>query len=506
MKERWFNYRPIFLVCSFLLLGSVFAFYIIDNLLLTSIIAIIVFAMFLVIAILKKKIKYVFLPLIAFIIGCLSFYLAVYNFQSTEVNNTPETIQVRICNISNEYNGTMIVEADNCLLDGEKSDGNLILYIKDVTGLFNKIEVGSVVEFKPYSFYKTNLLKYNTPNSNFYSKNLKYTVSAYAHNISFVGKDKTLAENFRDTIKENLDIGLTNENAEIAYSALFGDKDILSDKQYAAYKLAGVAHLLAVSGLHVGIIVGILNFIFNLFKTNKWLKFVIMAVFLAIYAYLCGFAISIIRASVMALILLLAKNLGRQYDPLNSIGIAGVVIFIINPLCVFDVGFLLSFSCVLGITIFYSTFKTILIKTKMNEKLAEAIAISLATSLTIIIIMACFFKTLNVISLVANVVLIPMFTVGFTFIFVMSLISLIIPPLSYLMYPANYVFDFINISANILGNLPTSNFETINITFVAILVYFVLLLFISRFCTSKKSHKILASLPIFIVLVLCLIL
>lgn len=505
MKERWFNYRPIFLVFSFLLLGSVFAFYIIDNLLATSIIATIIFIVFLVIAILKKKAKYVIIPIVAFLIGSLSFYIAVYNFKSTKVRTIPDNIQVRISNITNEYNGTRIVEADNCIFDGKKGDGNIILYVKDVTGLFNNIQVGNIIEFKPYAFEKTNLLKYSTPNSKYYSKNLKYTVTVYAYNINFITTDKTLAENFRENVKENLNNGLTNENAEIAYSALFGDKDMLSDKQYSAYKMSGVAHLLAVSGLHVGIIVVILTFILNKLKANKWLKLVFIGVFLAIYTYLCGFALSIIRASIMALVLLLSKNLGKQYDSLNSISIAGLVIFLINPLCVFDVGFLLSFSCVLGITLFYSTFKTILSRTNMNEKLINAITISTATSLTIIIVMACFFKTLNIISLVANVILIPIFTVAFTFIFAMSLISLIIPPISYLMYPANYVFDFINISANILGHLPISNFETIDISFISILVYFVLLLFLSRFCTSKKRHKLFATVPILIVLVICLL-
>lgn len=506
MKERWFNYRPIFLVFCFLLLGSVFAFYVLDHIIVTILTASIIFGALFTISIWKKKVKYFLLPFIAFLMGCLSFYLVIYSFKRTDIKQMPATVQVRIYNVSNESNGLIVVEADRCVVDGKKINDNITLFINDSTGLFTDIKVGNIIEFKPYSFYQTDLLKYNIPNTKFYSNNLKYTASTYVQNVKLLKTDKTLAEIFKENVKENLQLGLTNENAEIAYSALFGDKDMLSNKQYATYRLAGVAHFLAVSGLHVGIIVVALNFILNLCKANKWLKFSILALFLLFYAYLCGFATSIIRASIMALILLFSKNVGRQYDPLNSIGVAGIVIFLINPLCVFDVSFLLSFSCVLGITLFSTSFKAVLVKAKLNEKLSDALAISAATTLTIIIIMAYYFKTLNIISLLANVILIPLFTIGFTVVFIISLISLIIPPISYLMYPVNYIFDFINITANILGNLPISNFETIDVAYIAIFIYFILLLFMSRFCTAKKLHKLIAIVPIFIALALCLIL
>ena len=505
MKERWFNYRPIFLVFCFLLLGSVFAFYINTHKLVASLIALFILALLIVVSLWKNKAKYLFIPLVAFVIGCLAYNLAVLNFNSTNLVKTPETIQVRISNISSERNGVMMVEADSCIFDDVECDGNLRLYIHDSTGLFENIAVGNIIKFKPYKFYKTDLFYYDTPNARTYAKNLKYTTIVYAYNIEYISTDKNIAEQFKNNVKDNLSLGLSNENVEIVYSALFGDKDLLSNKKYSAYKLSGVAHLLAVSGLHVGIIVAILNFIFNKLNANKWAKFVFISLFLGLYAYLCGFSISVVRASIMALVLMFARNTGRQYDSLNSIGIAGIVIFIINPLCIFDVGFLLSFACVLGITLFYATFSALFQHTKMNKKLADSLAISLATSLSFLIIMKCYFKTVNAISLVANVILIPIFTFGFTFVFILSLLSLVVRQIAYLMYPANYIFDFINLSANILGHLPISNFETIDVAFISILVYFVLLLFLSRFCTAKKSHKLLASVPIFIFLVVCLL-
>ena len=381
MKERWFNYRPLCLIFGFLLLGSVFSFYFFKalvfsiTLLLATIIALTLLAIY------KKKPQYVLVPLIFFFVGIALYNLAVAKFND-RIDYVPSTIETRIFNVSKETNGMIVVQCDSCVFDGKKVNDNITLYIYDNDGLFENIEVGNIIKFKPYRFYKTDLFSYETPSASLYSKDLKYTVSVSINDIEYIKTDKTFAEFIRDKVKDNLNLGLTNENAEIAYSALFGDKDLLSDKQYNVYKISGVAHLLAVSGLHVGIIVLILNKLCKCFKIKKWYKFGLIALFLLIYSYLCGFSISIIRASIMSLVLLLAEIFQREYDSFNSISIAGIVIFLINPLCIFDVGFLLSFSCVIGITMLYKPIRRIFAKIHMQKVVADSVAISLATDST----------------------------------------------------------------------------------------------------------------------------
>ena len=124
---------------------------------------------------------------------------------------------------------------------------------------------------------------------------------------------------------------------------------------------------------------------------------------------------------------------------------------------------------------------------------------------SLIFIMAHFFNTLNIISLLANIILIPIFTFAFTIVFVVSILSLIIPYVSIVLYPINYIFDFINIVATILGNLSISNFQTISFNYVAILVYLLLLVFISRICVADRKTKVILSLPTVALLVVCLL-
>ena len=504
MKERWFNYRPICLVFAFLLLGSIFAFYITTNQILTIIVTILVAVLLLVIAILKKKPKYALIPLIAFIVGISFYYCSIFSFNKA-VNIAPQTIQARIYNVSNEANGMMVVEADSCVFDDKKTDDNLIVYLYDRDGLFNNIEIGSIIKFTPNKFYKSDLFFYETPNSHLFSQDLKYTTSVYVEDVNVIGRDTTLAEKIKEKIKENLQLGLTNENAEIAYSALFGDKEMLSQKQYSAYKLSGVAHLLAVSGLHVGIIVGILTKLLKLFRVKKWWKLGIVSIFLLAYAYICGFSVSVVRASIMSIIILLASIFKREYDPFDAISIAGIVIFLMNPLCVFDVSFLLSFSCIIGITMLFMPIQTALQKTKLPKTIVDSVAMSLSTTITIIFVMAYFFKTLNIISILANIILIPIFAFAFTFIFIISFISLACSYVAIVLHPINYILNFINLIATMLGNLSFANLNTLEFNYISIILYFVLLLFLGRFCTSKEQYKLITTMPMVALLFYCLL-
>ena len=504
MKERWFNYRPLCLIFGFLLLGSVFAFYAPKYTIISLIVMFMVIAALIVLAVVKKKPQYALVPIIAFVIGLSSFYIATSSFNNM-IDEKPTTIQARIYNVQGEDNGMIRVEADSCVFDGKNVRDNIIIYIYDNDGIFENIGVGSIIKFKPYKFYKSDLIYKNTPSSSLYANDLKYTASVTIENIEYIKSDRTFAEMIKDRIKDNISLGLNNENTEIAYSALFGDKDLLSDKQYSSYKLSGVAHLLAVSGLHVGIISKILRKSLKFDKKKRWWKFFVIAIFLLFYMYICDYSVSIIRASIMTMILLISIILGKEYDPFNSISVAGIILFIINPLVVFDVAFLLSFSCIIAITMLHAPIHKFLQKIKVPEKLSNAMAMSLSTSLGIIIIMAYYFKTLNIISLIANIILIPIFACAFSIVFVVAFVSLLLPYLTYILYPLNYIFSSINIIATVLGNLSISNFNTLEFNFIAIIIYFVLLLFAGRFCTAKYQYKLISTLPIVALLFYCLL-
>lgn len=504
MKQKWFNYRPLCLIFIFLLLGSFFAFHLFKNLALTISLTCIVFILILINAIIKKKIKYFLVPIIAFIVGVGCYHLAYVSYHSSMVE-APKEIQARIYMFDKPSGNSTYIEADNCIFDGEQTNKSMIIYLHDNSGRFQNIEIGSVIKFKPNTFNNLILNYDKGVNANLYYENIKYSATVSMDNIEYIETNKTFSENIKSIIKSRLANGLSNENVELAYSSLFGEKDMLSEKQYSSFKLSGVAHLLAVSGLHVGIIVGILSAFLRKLNAKRWVEFLVTAVFLLFYAYICNFAVSIIRASIMYLIMLLASMCGREYDSLNSISVAGIIIFFINPFSLFDISFIMSFSCVAGITILNKSISSVLEKIHTPNILREGLSISMSTSIALIFIMAYYFSTLNVISLIANVILIPLFTIAFVMIFICAIISIGIPFITFVLYPINYLLNFINMLANMLGNLPIANFATLSFNFVTILIYFLLLLLLSKICVAKRKEKIIFTLPIVALMFYCLV-
>ncbi len=504
MKSRWFNYRPLFVIFVFLLLGSLFAFYIVDHTVLTIIISVLVFLTVLIVAILKRKIKYLIVPVLSFFISVGLYNVAFNSFNKTEYSQ-PTTIQARLYRVEQPKDGYTRAYADSVLFDTNKANTQLIIYIYDKEGLYDNIEIGSIISFSPLNFYKTDLDFGDLPNAKYYNENLRYTATVNMYSVRYIAKDLTFAEKIKNRIKENLSYGLSEQNVEFAYSSLFGDKTILDASLYNNFKLSGVVHLLAVSGLHVGIIAFILNKILDLFKTKRPIRIIIVAVFLLLYAYLCNFSVSVVRASIMTIIAMLAPLFYRQYDSLSALSFAGIVLFLINPLIVFDLSFLLSFACILGIIMLQKPISKVLSKTKMNQKLADGISISAATTISLMFLMVYFFNNLNIISLLANIVLIPLFTIAFVCIFVISFLSLIVPFLAYLLYPVNYLLNFISLFANFLGNLPIANFATISVPFISLFIFFILIFIISRLFTAKNRYKIILSLTTLAILVLTLV-
>lgn len=504
MKERWFNFRPICLVAAFLLLGSVFAFFVTTNTLISSIVASVVAVILLVIAILKKRLIYFGIPLTAFAIGIFAYNIAVIKY-SKSIDYEPTMIEARISAVGKPTEEYVKVTVDNCYFNSNKESCSAYVIIYDDTLQFKDIEIGQKISFYPSYFNKLDLVSNNTPNSHTYVKNIKYIAVTKIEGIKFGGVDKTLAEKFQARAKDNLYLSLTEDNAELAYSALFGDKTELSDSHIIIFRYAGVAHLLAVSGLHVGIIVTTLTFLLKPLKHKRWLQFWIISAFLMFYVYLCDFSMSVIRASIMAVILLISKITQEEYDIYNSIAIACIVIYLFNPLCVFDVSFLMSFSCVLGIAMLSKPIKRALLKLKVHPKLASSLAISISTTLALVMITSFYFGNFNAISIFANIILIPLFTLAFIPIFIITMLSTICPYLAYLLFPLNYLLDFFTYIVYLFSKSFLANLTTITINYIAIIVYFVFLVIIGKLCSAKRQYKLAISLPIVAMLLYCLI-
>jgi len=226
--------------------------------------------------------------------------------------------------------------------------------------------------------------------------------------------------------------------AAFASALILGKRDEINREIIDTYSSLGIIHVLAVSGLHVGYVTLILLAIFSLLPVDYRTTVILTIAALAIYAALVEFRPSVVRASVMASILLLAQASEQRYDILNLLGAAALLILLANPLQLFQIGFQLSFLAVLGIVLFYNRIETVLETVGLTvESMSKPIRyvmglflVSVAAFIATAPLTAYYFRIIPVWGLLLNLLVIPLIGIIVIATFVVLITGLFWPALS----------------------------------------------------------------------------
>lgn len=171
----------------------------------------------------------------------------------------------------------------------------------------------------------------------------------------------TFWTNLRAKFIAQLEDRLTGRNKGLAVALAMGQKSMLEKETNTAFANAGAMHVLAVSGLHVGILMGIVQWICFQFaflrRRNLYIFLGIIVVWA--FAFLTGGSPSVLRAALMFSLMAFGQLRGISFFSLNSLVFAALFLLIINPLYVFNIGFQLSFLAMLGISLFYKTIQNL---------------------------------------------------------------------------------------------------------------------------------------------------
>lgn len=219
---------------------------------------------------------------------------------------------------------------------------------------------------------------------------------------------RTLTNRTRDALYNAIvDSPVEGTTAAFLVASLLGDRQFLSTEEYSEFRDTGVAHILALSGLHVGIMASILGLMMmplRLFRHGMNIGNIITALAIWIYAMVAGFTPSIIRASVMITVYLTARMIQRGANGFNSLFLSIVVILCINPTWLFTPGFQLSVSAVASILMFG---KVIPARLRRNPPLwyaANLSVIPIAAMLGTGIVSAYYFNVFPMLFLASNIV------------------------------------------------------------------------------------------------------
>ena len=190
---------------------------------------------------------------------------------------------------------------------------------------------------------------------------------------------------------------------------LLADRSEIDYETKTQFINSGVIHVLAVSGLHVGFIAGIFLILFGRF--NIYIRSLLTITGLIAFMFLTGIPPSVFRATVMAVVIIIAFITNRSTNIFNSLAIAALIILVISPNEIYSPGFQLSFSAVLAIGIIYPIINnyvsTIQLKSKILRYLILFFAVSFAAQLGTLPFTLIYFGKLSVIALFTNLIVIP---------------------------------------------------------------------------------------------------
>ena len=210
--------------------------------------------------------------------------------------------------------------------------------------------------------------------------------------------------------------GLAPRELGVASALILGERSLVLPDTKAAFATAGAVHILAVSGLHVGIIyLFVIGFLTKVFPKRKWRvsNLILTILLLWIYAGITGFSPSVLRAATMFSFVAVGKHGGLRNNVYNMLAASAFVLVVLNPQIISEVGFQLSYLAVLGISIFFKPiYRIFIFKYWVTDKLWSLIVISFAAQLTTFPLSIYYFSQFPNLFLITNLVVIPAATLA----------------------------------------------------------------------------------------------
>lgn len=362
----------------------------------------------------RKNVAMAICCVVALAVGFALMTASAHSQFNDEVIDCKAEVSGRVTDVARNGKESNSVYLDECYVNGKSVKGKILYYSYDATN----IRCGDMLVLK--GTLNTAYGVQGSTTNTFYSKNnVKYLLSSATIKSQTQGKmklDERIRKYVYDRCNEYMD-----SNADVAYALLCGDRNAMDDDKYTVFQRAGITHLLAVSGLHVGVVVAAITLVLKRFKLRPAVELAIIVLPLLFYAWICGFSPSVSRAVIMLCCVYVAKIFHGKADLLNSLGIAATIILLFRPVYLFDLGFKLSFLSVFGIsTLFLPINRWISAKVKSAalRYVISSAATTTCCSLITAFCVAAHFGEVPTFGLITNVVAIPVLSFAFIICFV----------------------------------------------------------------------------------------
>ena len=373
--------------------------------------------------------------------------------------------------------------------DYKINDKTITIYFDNIIGKYYVDNNEKVKEFKDnYSFGDKIYIEgeISVPNNNTIPNNFNYKDYLYhkyiyyiikIDKIKMISKNDNIFLNIKNSIYKRIDKIKYNN---YLYAFILGKSYYIDSEVLNNYKINGITHLFALSGLHVSMFSSIILFILKKIKLSEKLSYFITSLFLIFFAFIASFTPSIVR-SVLFFILSSINNVYYLYiKPKYLLYIVFSILIFINPFYIYDTGFILSFCISFFILLFNE-------KNKINNNLLSILVISILSTLSSLPIIINMSYEINILGFINNLFFIPYVTY---IVFPLSIIVVFISKLSFILNFLIIIMEYISkVSSNIL------NVKLIfpKMSLFLIIIYYVLLILIVKKINLKKIFIIYLS-------------
>ena len=346
-----------------------------------------------------------------------------------------------------------------------------------------------------------------------YLKSIKIYGTIKANSVNVIGKDKVnviskIANYNYLIIEKKLDNLFKKDISGLIKGIVLGDKSNINEDIEENFRISGISHILAVSGLHVSYIIFAFNLLFKKSFGKRNVKFIII-LFLIFYMFLTGFSPSIVRASIMNIIILGAGIFHRKNDLATSVSLSLLIILIYNPFLIENIGLQFSYMATIGIVLLQKNIKKLLKSIKIKNKkwkyklstkilkiiskVQEIASVTISAQISILPIMIYHFNIFGTYFLLSNLLI----SVLVGPVLILSLITII---LSFIINPiAKFISYFSSLLIHIfiyisnISNIPFSKFYLPTPNVWTIILYYIMVFLFNIIYVLYNSKKLNAT-------------
>ena len=316
--------------------------------------------------------------------------------------------------------------------------------------------------------------------------NAPIQIKAYQSLSSF---ERTIlkAQDFRQQAEQQLHtLHIGEQDFAVIAAMAMGDKSALNQETKEAYSISGTSHILAVSGLHIGIIFQLIILLLGGKRRSK-LTIILSTTIVWAYVIFIGFPASAVRAATMLSIYSMVLLSLRPDPTLNTLALAYIIMVLVNPFNIFDIGFQMSFLAVGSILLFYPLFFCLL---SSHSNIIRAIwglfCVSLAAQIGTLPLIVFYFGRISCYSLITSFIAIP----AATLILYLCVLLFILSPLTYISFLASpteglmqlvmnvltSITQFINTAFHLTSMLPGASIEHVHLSLLQLAILYIAIL------------------------------